>query len=75
MKVWLIKRKGKSWWGNMEMAYSLNIGKEKMYAQLCFYRRKDAVLYLKSIDHSEYWEVISAEVEKSKYDNRLTKQT
>lgn len=45
--------------------------KYKMYSQYCFYRRKDAVAYMKAnYPHVEFLEVISATLAESKLDNR-----
>ena len=55
----------------MEMSHTVEIGKNKFYAQLCFYRKKDALAYLNSKKYSEFFEVTSAELKQSKQDNRL----
>lgn len=71
MKVYLLKRIGKTWFGNMEHSHTVETNNGKFWAQLCFYRKKDAELYRKSMgEHYKYWEVVSADVQKSKTDNR-----
>ena len=71
MKIWIIKRNGKTWWGNLlhshELTYEDN---DKAYAQLCFYRKKDAVKFLRTYRYPEFYEVVGAELPKSKQDNR-----
>lgn len=58
MKIWLIKRKGADYWANYMMDYELTVGEDKMYAQLCFYRKKDAVAYLKAKSYKNFYEVV-----------------
>lgn len=72
MKVWLIKHRGKNWFGNMEHSHSVEIGKDKFWAQLCFYRKKDATSYLhaKLGDNKKHWHVVGATLDHSKHDNR-----
>ncbi len=70
MKVWLIKHQGKNWLGNMMCAFEVKVDEKTVaYAQECFYRKKDAVAYLKHYNN-EYLEVVSATLEESKQDNR-----
>lgn len=59
MKIWLIKRKGADYWGNYTPSHDIELTDgTKMYAQLCFYRKKDAVAYLKAKDYNEFFEVV-----------------
>lgn len=61
MKLWVIKRKGADYWGNYmhsrEIEYSDGT---TTYAQLCFYRKKDAVKYLNTNYEKvkDYFEVV-----------------
>ena len=59
MKIWLIKHKGADYWGNYvnNLEIELTDG-NKIYAQYCFYRKKDAVAYLKARDYPEIYEVV-----------------
>ena len=66
MKIYLIKRKGANIWKNMEFSYIVG----DAYAQLCFYRKKDAKSYLDTFTTNDHLEVISAEMKESKQDNR-----
>lgn len=70
MKIWIIKHKGKTWWGNMlhsEMEFGDGY---KCLIQYCFYRKKDARKYLIMMEFPEYYEIVGCEVPKSKQDNR-----
>jgi len=64
MKIWLIKYKGADYWGNYRHSREIEIdnnGKTTtVYADLCFYRKKDAVLYLKAKlgEAAEFYEVV-----------------
>lgn len=74
MKIWIIKNKGKNWFGNMLCTHAVSIeGKTIAYAQLCFYRKKDAVLYMKQEYKHDFYEVVGAELPESKTDNRVRK--
>lgn len=52
MKVWVIKHKGPDYWGNYRHTREIEISDHgkltTVYADLCFYRKKDAVLYMKA---------------------------
>jgi len=70
MKIWIIKHQGKSWWGNLTHDKEIELSDGSIiYAQFCFYRKKDAIKIMKTY-HNEYLEVVSAEIEKSNKDNR-----
>lgn len=58
-KVWLIKRKGADYWGNYfpSMEFELPNG-DTVYAQKCFYRKKDAVAYMKAKGYPDFYEVV-----------------
>lgn len=59
MKIWLIKHKGADWWGNYRNDYEITLEDgTKIYSQLCFYRKKDALAYLKTRSYPEYLEVV-----------------
>ena len=59
MKIWVIKRKGADYWGNYMPDKELELSDgTTMYAQLCFYRKKDAVKYLKAKEYPEFYEVV-----------------
>lgn len=71
MKLYLIKHKGKNWFGNLVgFGNEMTIGKDKFYTHFTFYRKKDAKKYLDTFKHKEYLEIVSAEIEESKQDNR-----
>lgn len=71
MKIWVIKHKGKTWWGNFIgiLNYEMAVGSEKVSSGMFFYRRKDAKKCLEATGN-EFLEVVSAEVEECKQDNR-----
>lgn len=53
MKIWVIKHKGADYWGNYRMDREITLSDETViYAQLCFYRKKDALKYLNTLDDS-----------------------
>jgi len=72
MKNWIIKRKGKAWWGNVNFDYCISIKENKFWAGLFFLRRKDAIIYLKTQykENLKYYEVIGCNLPISKQDNR-----
>jgi len=75
MKIYLIKHKGKTWWGNLVAITSemtIREGKNDLicYAGRYFFRKKDAELFKKTISHPEFLEIVSAEVKNCKEDNR-----
>ncbi len=77
MKVWIIKHKGKTWWGNLvgytsEVSFSDGTA---VYAGKYFFKKKDALRFMKTWEYHEFYEVVSAEVEESKQDNRKSNQT
>lgn len=71
MRVFIIKHKGATIWQNMyfneEITFSdgnkINVGK-------LFFRKKDALAYLKALEYNEFYEVAGATVDKSDADNR-----
>lgn len=73
MKIWIIKRKGKTWWGNITFG-TMTITKGNKEYQInsgeFFLRKKDAQKYLSDHPYPEFYEVVSAEVQQSKIDNR-----
>jgi hypothetical protein len=74
MRGYIIKHKGKTWIGNMIFDTSIRYANgEKVYAQYLFYRKKDALKYLKTFKYSECFEVIGVTFDKSSIDNRKTK--
>lgn len=59
MKVWLIKHKGADYWGNYRMDREITLSNgTKMYAQLCFYRKKDAKAYLETMEYKDLYEIV-----------------
>lgn len=72
MRVYMIKHKGASRWYNMLIDRKFTFVKTNkiIYVGIVFYRKKDAKAYLETLDHPEYFEIIGATVDKSKYDNR-----
>jgi len=66
MRVYLIKRKGKNQWYNInfdrELVFSDN---EKIHAGLFFIRKKDANKYLQTFSYKELFEVVGATLDNS----------
>lgn len=61
MNLWLVKRTGADWWGNYMHDRELTFTDDTtVYAQMAFYRRKDATKYLKTLTYPEFYEVIKA---------------
>jgi len=73
MNIWLIKHKGANYWGNYMHDKEITIDDKTLYAQLCFYRRKDAQAYLKALLYAEFYEVIKFNSQFKTGDNRLAK--
>lgn len=73
INIWLIKHKGANHWGNYMHNYELTIDNKPLYAQLCFYRRKDAQAYLKTLSYPEFYEVIKFNSQFKTGDNRKAK--
>ena len=70
MKIWIVKHKGKTWWGNLvALTGEMTIGENTFYYGNWFFRKKD-VAYMKAKKYQDYHEVVSCEVSKSKQDNR-----
>ena len=72
MKVYIIKRKGKTWWGNfVGIANPLMTTEgEEINIPSAFFRAKDAKKYLSSFHYSDSFEIVSAEIKQSSQDNR-----
>jgi hypothetical protein len=70
MKIWILKRRGKNWIGNMPLSSELS---NKFYADYCFYRKKDAIEYLKKYDgkYGNPFVVWEATMKCDKTDNRV----
>jgi hypothetical protein len=69
MKIYLIKHKGKTWWGNLIICgteITIGMGKEetKIMAEKYFFRKKDAEIFRKTLSYWDNLEVVSAEVKK-----------
>ncbi len=59
MHFWILKHKGADYWGNYMHSYEITFNdNEKVWADLIFYRRKDAQKYLKSKEYGQYYEVM-----------------
>ena len=59
MKIWLIKHTGADWFGNYRHDREIELADGSiLYSQLCFYRKKDAVAYLKTLTYPEFYEVV-----------------
>ena len=71
MNIWLIKHKGANYWDNYIMDREITLTDDtKFYAQLCFYRRKDAQAYLKAKNYPEFYEVVKFTSKFKTGDNR-----
>ena len=63
MKVYFLKRKGKNTWGNMPCSKELTYpDTTKVYADLLFYRKKDAQVHLNWMSEKYRFEITSATV-------------
>jgi hypothetical protein len=71
MRAYTIKHKGKTIWQNMvfekEIEFSDN---EKVLVGFIFFRKKDAVKYLKTFYYPEFHEVVGVTIDKCEKDNR-----
>lgn len=71
MKIYLVKHKGKTWWGNFVMlANTMHIGKYSCNCLPTFFFKRDAQKYLETHTNKQFLEIVSAEVKQSKQDNR-----
>jgi len=74
MRAFIIKHRGKSRWQNMVFDREITFSdKDKIYAGLLFFRKKDAQKYLETYQYKEYYEVIGVTIDDSSKDNRFTK--
>ena len=74
MRAYIIKHKGKTWWGNLILDYShVFSDNSKIYTSTMYIKRKDAVKYLNTLEYNEFYEVVGLTIDKSKQDNRKTK--
>ncbi len=73
MKIYILKRSGKNWQGNLNLNLTLMESDEAVgYAGYYFIRKKDALKYLRKYD-SKYgnpFEVWAATLSEDKRDNR-----
>ena len=71
MKIYLIKHKGKTWWGNLiGLCGRMSIGDYDCHIIHTFFFKRDAIKYLNTFKNKENFEITSAEVKESKQDNR-----
>lgn len=71
MKIYLLKHKGATQLFNfIAMCDTMKINKTEFYVGYTFFRKKDATTYLESKSYKENLEIITAELPKSKGDNR-----
>lgn len=72
MKIYFLKRAGKNHVGNFNFSHEISVGKDKFWASMFFFRKKDAKLYKKRYDnkYGNPFKVWSAEVKEDKRDNR-----
>ena len=71
MRAYILKRKGKTWLGNMFFGSTFTFEDEhKCYVDNLFYTKKDAQKYLGTLSYKEYYEVIGVTIDKSEKDNR-----
>ena len=75
MKIYFLKRKGKNWFGNTLCNIKMTIDNEIICADYLFYRKKDAIKYLKTFNgkYGNPFIVLSAELKEDKTDNRQIK--
>ena len=65
MRIYLIKRKGSTYWWNMVLDRSITFeDKTKIFCDFIFYRRKDAIKYLNTFEHKEYFDVVGATIDR-----------
>jgi hypothetical protein len=67
MRVFLIKRKGATYWANMFFDKHITFSDgNKITTGILFFRKKDAQAYLKSVEYNEFYEVVGATVDNAK---------
>jgi hypothetical protein len=71
MRIFIIKNKGANIWQNFVTEKQLTFNDEvKILVGYVFFRKKDALKYLKTFKYSEFFEVVGCTVDKTKGDNR-----
>ncbi len=67
MRVFIIKRKGATYYDNMYFDSRITFSDgNKITTGILFFRKKDAQAYLKSIGYNEFYEVVGATVDNAK---------
>lgn len=67
MRVFLIKRKGATYWANMLFDSKITFSDGNIISTgMLFFRKKDAKAYLKSVQYNEFYEVVGATVDNAK---------
>lgn len=72
MKIYILKRRGRNWIGNLSLSLKVISVKDEIFAGVYFVRKKDAEEYKKQYDgkYGNPFEVWSAELTEDKRDNR-----
>lgn len=71
MRAYIIKHKGANNWYNMSLDRDIEFTDgTTIYAGYVFFRRKDALKYLKTLPYPEHKEVVGVTLDKSEKDNR-----
>jgi hypothetical protein len=71
MRIYIIKHKGANIWQNTVTEQRIKINNEiEILAGYSFFRKKDALKYLKTFKYSEFFEVVGCTVDKTNADNR-----
>lgn len=74
MRAFIIKHKGKSIWQNMLFDREITFSdKDKVFAGLLFFRKKDAKKYLETFEYKQFYEIVGVTIDKSDKDNRISK--
>lgn len=65
MKLYIVKRKGANWWGNLLLYNTIEFSDGSyIYYEKCFHRKKDAKKYLDTFDYKEFFEIETLEFKK-----------
>jgi len=71
MRAFVIKHTGKTIWQNILFDREITFSdKDKIYAGLLFFRKKDAQKYLETFEYKQFYEIVGVTIDKAETNNR-----
>ena len=65
MKLYIVKRKGANWWGNLLLDRTMTFSDGvQVYFETAFHRKKYAKKYLDTIEYKDCFEIATLELKK-----------